>query len=133
MIAVAISLDHTIVPATDKQRSAAFLATILGLEPEPQHGPFVPVRVGRLALDYADTQLLGDSPRQVPRHHYAFLVSEPEFDEIFARIRDAGVAFYAEPHEPRRPGEINYDRGGRTVYFDDPDGHVMEILTHSPA
>ncbi|NJC72430.1 VOC family protein [Planosporangium thailandense] len=130
---MAISLDHTIVPATDKQKSAQFLATILGLEASPQWGPFVPVRVGRLALDYADTQLLGGSGAPVPRHHYAFLVSEPEFDEIFARIRDAGIAFYAEPHEPRRPGEINYDRGGRTVYFDDPDGHVMEVLTHSSA
>jgi catechol 2,3-dioxygenase-like lactoylglutathione lyase family enzyme len=126
---MAISLNHTIVPAADKQKSAAFLAGILGLETAPPWGPFVPVRVGDVTLDFADAQLLG--AREIPRHHYAFLVSEPEFDEIFGRIRDAGLTFYAEPHEPKRPGEINYDRGGRTVYFDDPDGHVMEVLTHA--
>jgi catechol 2,3-dioxygenase-like lactoylglutathione lyase family enzyme len=125
-----ISLNHTIVPASDKQKSAEFLAGILGLEASPQWGPFVPVRVGDISLDFADSGLLG--ARQISPHHYAFLVSEPEFDQVFTRIRDAGLAFYAEPHEPKRPGEINYDRGGRTVYFDDPDGHVMEVLTHSP-
>jgi catechol 2,3-dioxygenase-like lactoylglutathione lyase family enzyme len=126
-----ISLNHTIVPAIDKQASAEFLARILGLEASPQWGPFVPVRVGGVSLDFADAGLLGT--RQISPHHYAFLVGEDDFDQIFARIRDAGLAFYANPHEPKRPGEINYDRGGRTVYFDDPDGHVLEVLTHSPA
>jgi catechol 2,3-dioxygenase-like lactoylglutathione lyase family enzyme len=125
-----VSLNHTIVPAADKQASAEFLAGILGLEPSPQWGPFVPVRVGDLSLDFADADLLGD--QQVAPHHYAFLASEPEFDEIFARIRGAGLTYYANPREPKRPGEINYDRGGRTVYFDDPNGHVMEVLTHAP-
>jgi hypothetical protein len=88
------------------------------------------VRVGDVILDFADADLLGT--RQITPHHYAFLVSEAEFDQIFARIRGTDLGFYANPHEPKRPGEINYDRGGRTVYFDDPDGHVMEVLTHSP-
>jgi catechol 2,3-dioxygenase-like lactoylglutathione lyase family enzyme len=130
MNAMTISLNHTIVPTTDKQESAEFLAGILGLEASPQWGPFVPVRLGDLSLDFADATLLGT--RQITPHHYAFLVSEAEFDQIFTRIRNAGLAYYANPHEPKRPGEINYDRGGRTVYFDDPDGHVMEVLTHSP-
>jgi catechol 2,3-dioxygenase-like lactoylglutathione lyase family enzyme len=128
---MAISLNHTIVPADDKQQSAEFLAGILGLEVSPPFGPFVPLRVGDVALDFSDTSMLGTP--QVPPHHYAFLVSEPDFDDILGRIRDAGVAFYAEPREPKRPGEINYDRGGRTVYFDDPNGHVMEVLTHAAA
>ncbi|GAA1814695.1 VOC family protein [Planosporangium flavigriseum] len=125
-----ISLNHAIVPATDKQASAGFLPAILGLEASAQWGPFVPVRVGDVSLDFADVNLLGT--QQVTPHHYAFLVSETDFDQIFARIRDADLSFYANRHEPKRPGEINYDRGGRTVYFDDPDGHIMEVLTQSP-
>jgi hypothetical protein len=117
-------------PATDKQASAEFLAGIPGLAASPPWGPFVPVRVGDVCLDFSDAGLLGTG--QIAPHHYAFLVSEDEFDQIFARIGEADLAFYANPHDPKRPGQINYDRGDRTVYFDQPDGHVMEVLTHAP-
>ncbi|MFE0536083.1 VOC family protein [Streptomyces nigra] len=118
-----VRLDHTIVAAHDKQASARFLADVLGLEVGPHYGPFVPVRIPNgVTLDFLD------SPGAVTPQHYAFLVSEDEFDAIFARIRQAGLTYWADPHH-RRPGEINRNDGGRGVYFEDPVGHSLEILT----
>lgn len=109
---------------TDKKASAEFLAGLLGLEVQPQYGPFVPVVTDNGAtLDFADA---GGEP--VAPQHYAFLVSEDEFDAVFARIRQAGLTYYADP-AGQRPGEINHDHGGRGVYWSDPDGHFLEILT----
>jgi catechol 2,3-dioxygenase-like lactoylglutathione lyase family enzyme len=89
-------------------------------------GPFVPVRLGNGAtLDYADAPT-------VAWQHYAFLVNEAEFDAAFARIRDAGLTWYADPFQ-RRPGEINHEFGGRGLYFHDPGGHNMELLTVAEA
>ena len=116
------TLDHTIVPATDKAASAAFLAHVLGIEGARAWGPFVVLPVGNgTTLDFVDAA----SP---PEHHYAFLVDEDEFDAMFARVRASGAAYYADPFR-RQPGEVNHHYGGRGVYFDDPDGHLMEILT----
>jgi catechol 2,3-dioxygenase-like lactoylglutathione lyase family enzyme len=121
---MAVQLNHTIVHATDKKASAEFLAGLLGLEVQPQFGPFLPVVAANdVALDFADA---GD--RVITPQHYAFLVSEDEFDAIFGRIKDAGLTYYADPAR-RRPGEINHNDGGRGVYWADPDGHFMEILT----
>src|SRR5262245_52865863 len=117
-----VSLDHTIVHATNKQASAAFLGTILGIEPAQPWGPFVPLPISNgVTLDYADTDV-------VHRQHYAFLVDESEFDGIFARIVAARAPYYADPGR-RQAGQINHRFGGRGVYFDDPDGHLMEVLT----
>jgi catechol 2,3-dioxygenase-like lactoylglutathione lyase family enzyme len=110
---MSISLDHTIVPARDKRRSAEFLAALLGLDVGAPFGPFVPVRVGASTLDYADS-----TAADIESRHYAF-----------RRIREAGLRYHANPHEPLRYGEINTERGGRSVYFPDPDGHLLEILT----
>ncbi|THA25280.1 VOC family protein [Streptomyces sp. RKND-216] len=119
-----VQLNHTIVAATDKERSARFLAGLLGLEVQPQYGPFLPVVTENgVALDYADA---GDRP--VTPQHYAFLVSEDEFDAIFARIKDAGLTYYADPFH-HRVNEINHHDGGRGVYWEDPDRHNMEIIT----
>jgi catechol 2,3-dioxygenase-like lactoylglutathione lyase family enzyme len=119
---MSVELNHIIVPARDKHASATFLAGILGLPVGKQWGPFVPVEVANgVTLDYADA---ADFSRQ----HCAFLVSEEEFDAAYQRIREGGVAYYADPHH-RRPGEINHLYGGRGVYFKDPDGHNMEIIT----
>lgn len=127
---MAITLNHTIVPATDKHRSAAFLAGILGLPLGTPFGPFAPVHVnGSLSLDFADVDFADRGTTRIAPHHYAFQVSENDFDQIFQRIVDAGLDYYAEPHEPHRHGEINTRRGGRAVYFDDPDGHIIEVLT----
>ncbi len=126
-----ISLNHTIVPARDKHASATFLAGVLGLEVEKPFGPFVPLHIGSVSLDFADVDLADKGITKIAPHHYAFEVSEEEFDRIFARITEAGLDYYAEPHEPHRYGEINTWRSGRAVYFDDPDGHIMEVMTHS--
>ena len=118
-----VQLNHTIVPARDKKESAAFLAEVLGL-PEPfPFGPFMAVQVDSLTLDYVD---VGD--QEIESRHYAFLVGEEEFDEIFGRIQDREIPYWADPHASR-PQEINTNDGGRGCYFPDPSGHWLEILT----
>ncbi|MEW2394485.1 VOC family protein [Streptomyces sp. NPDC046862] len=120
---MSVELNHTIVAARDKKTSARFLADILGLEVSPQFGPFIPVEIANgVTLDYAD------SSGPITPQHYAFLVSEADFDEIFARIRAAGLTYWADPYH-RRSMEINTNDGGRGAYFDDPNGHNLEILT----
>lgn len=118
-----VRLDHTIVSARDHRKSALFLSEILGIEPPFLLGPFAGVRVGNgLTLDFMESE------GEIAPQHYAFLVSEREFDEIFARVRDRGLAYWADPYRRRR-GEINHWDDGRGVYFEDPNGHLLEILT----
>lgn len=120
---MSIELNHTIVHARDASTSAAFLARILGIPVQDRWGPFLPLPLANgITLDYLD------SPAQIQPQHYAFLMSDAEFDAAFARIREDGLAYYAGPRHDR-PNEINHDYGGRGVYFDDPDGHSMEIMT----
>jgi catechol 2,3-dioxygenase-like lactoylglutathione lyase family enzyme len=117
-----VELNHTIILAKDKWRSAKFLADILGLEAGPEWSHFVPVRTSNgVTLDFADAT-------EFRRQHYAFLVSEPEFDAALSRIKRAGIAFYADFNRAGH-GEINHLYGGRGLYFDDPDGHLLEIIT----
>ena len=119
-----VDLNHTIVAARDKRASADFLASVLGLEVGPQYGPFLPVETGNgVTLDFADS----DNAEITPQH-YAFLVSEADFDAIFARIQERGLTYYADPFH-RQPGSINRNDGGRGAYFDDPNGHNLEIIT----
>lgn len=116
-------LNHTIVACRDQQRSAAFLSEVLGLPAPTRFGPFLVVEAANgVSLDFHDAD--GDIAPQ----HYAFLVTEAEFDEIFGRIRDRGLPYWADPGR-RRAGEINRNDGGRGVYFPDPDGHLLEIIT----
>lgn len=120
-----VQLNHTIVRARDSRASAAFLADILGLRVSPDFARFVPVELANgVTLDYLT---VADPQPQ----HYAFLVDDAEFDAAFARIQDRGLDYYAEPGGDGR-GQINHRWGGRGVYFDDPDGHAMEILTRVP-
>jgi catechol 2,3-dioxygenase-like lactoylglutathione lyase family enzyme len=128
---MSISLNHTIVPARDKRASAEFFARILGLPIGEPFGPFIPVHVGEVTLLFADVDFAHKGIGEISPHHYAFEVDEAGFDQIFERIVATGLEYYAEPHEPKRYGEINTWRDGRTVYFDDPDGHIMEVLTTS--
>jgi hypothetical protein len=116
-------LDHHIVAAHDHQGAAAFVADVLGL-PEPVTlGDFAVVRVGEVTtLDFVEH----DGP--VTSQHYAFLVTEAEFDEIFARITERNLPYWSDPFHDD-PGRINTWDGGRGVYFDDPNGHNLEILT----
>jgi catechol 2,3-dioxygenase-like lactoylglutathione lyase family enzyme len=118
-----IQLNHTIVWCRDREASAAFLASILGLPPARQWGPFSIVEPANgVSLDFHPT----DGP--IASQHYAFLVSEDEFDAIFARIEERGLSYWGGP-EHRMPGQINHHDGGRGVYWDDPDGHALEIIT----
>jgi catechol 2,3-dioxygenase-like lactoylglutathione lyase family enzyme len=120
---MAVDLNHTIVAARDQQASAEFLAGILGLEVGPRYGPFIPVETGNaVTLDFAE------SGEEITPQHYAFLVSEEEFDAIFGRIQQAGIDYWADPHH-QQPGRINHHDGGRGCYFEDPNGHNLEIIT----
>jgi catechol 2,3-dioxygenase-like lactoylglutathione lyase family enzyme len=117
-----VHLNHTIVAARDKRESAAFLADVLGLQPPTTYGPFSVVQLDNdVSLDFIDDD-------EVHPRHYAFLVSEEEFDQIFGRIRARGLDHWADPFQ-RHPGRINTNDGGRGVYWHDPDGHVLEIIT----
>jgi catechol 2,3-dioxygenase-like lactoylglutathione lyase family enzyme len=119
---MAIVLNHTIVPARDKEASAQFFARIFGLRYERPEGHFAPVRVNdTLTLDF-------DRREQFEPHHYAFHVSEEEFDQIFGRIQSEGIPYGSGPRS-LDDMQINQWRGGRGVYFRDPDGHVMELMT----
>jgi catechol 2,3-dioxygenase-like lactoylglutathione lyase family enzyme len=120
---MSVSLNHTIVLAHDRHGSAQFLVDILGLEQPSTFGPFVVVQLGNgVSLDYADD----DGPPHP--QHYAFLVSEAEFDEIHERITTRGLTYWADPFH-QREGEINTHDGGRGLYWEDPDGHNLEIIT----
>jgi catechol 2,3-dioxygenase-like lactoylglutathione lyase family enzyme len=120
-----ISFNHTIVAARDKQKSAEFLAELFGLPSPKSFGHFLVVALEHgVSLDYAEAP----EGEEIRRQHYAFLVSEQEFDTIYGKIQARGLQHWADPGQ-RRPGEINHNDGGRGVYFPDPAGHGMEILT----
>lgn len=118
-----VELNHTIVSARDNLAAAKFLAEILGLAAPKKWGPFQIVTTdNRTDIDFVE-----DKGKIISRH-FAFLVSEREFDEIFSRIKDHGLSYWADPGQTRE-GEINHNDGGRGCYFENPDGHLLEILT----
>lgn len=116
-------LNHTIVWCKDKAKSATFLAELLGLSAPTRFGPFLVVMLANdVSLDYYET---GDG---IAPQHYAFLLNESEFDEVFARVRARGLQYWADPGR-QSAGRINRNDGGRGVYFEDPDGHLLELIT----
>jgi catechol 2,3-dioxygenase-like lactoylglutathione lyase family enzyme len=118
-----MQLNHTIIWCKDKRLSATFLTTLLGLPAATRFGSFLVVELANsVSLDFEEVD--GDIASQ----HYAFLISEDEFDAIFGRIQAQQLAYWADPFK-HRPGEINRNDGGRGVYFDDPNGHVLEVIT----
>jgi catechol 2,3-dioxygenase-like lactoylglutathione lyase family enzyme len=120
---MAVELNHTIVSARDAAASAEFLAGVLGVAAPTRFGPFHVVEVANgVSLDFLEADGV------VHPQHYAFLISEPEFDEIFGRIEARRLPYWADPHKTRA-GELNHGDGGRGVYFDDPNGHLLEIIT----
>jgi catechol 2,3-dioxygenase-like lactoylglutathione lyase family enzyme len=120
---MAIQLNHTIVACRDKKRSSTFLAEMLGLPRAKPFGPF-------LDVDTANGVSLAflEHDGEIAPQHYAFLIGDDDFDAVFARIRERGLEYWADPFL-QKPGEINHRDGGRGVYFKDPDGHLLEVIT----
>jgi catechol 2,3-dioxygenase-like lactoylglutathione lyase family enzyme len=120
---MAVQLDHLIVMARNQAESAAFFSEILGLPAATRFGPFLVVRTANgVSLDFDEAE------GEVTPLHYAFLISEAEFDEIFGRIQARRIDYWADPGR-HQPGQINHHDGGRGVYFSDPSGHLLEIIT----
>ncbi|MFE7036985.1 VOC family protein [Streptomyces sp. NPDC057621] len=116
-------LNHQIVWSRDAETSARFLADMLAFEPPVKLGHFVMVQVSSdITFDFMSTD------RDIMAQHYAFLVGESEFDAIFARVRERGLEHWADPKH-QEPGTINHLDDGRGVYFNDPSGHELEIIT----
>ena len=129
---MAIRLDHTIVPAKDKDASAKFFAEIYGLTVQSD-GHFAQVQVNEsLTFAFADEPEgwggPGFDPRTGRSHHYAFHVSDAEFDAIFKRVKDSGIPYGSGPFS-HTDSKINKRRGGRGFYFEDPNGHLLEVMT----
>ena len=119
---VSVQLNHTIVSCRDQQRSAAFLTGILGLPAATRFAHFLVVEADNgVSLDFAETA------GAITPQHYAFLVGEEEFDAAFGRIQDQGLPYWADPGR-RQAGVINNRDSGRGLYFEDPDGHLLEII-----
>ncbi len=117
-----ITLNHTIVPVRDKVAAAKFFAKIFGLK-RGRTGFFAPVRVNK-----GLTLLFSDEDARFASHHYAFHVSKTEFNAIFGRIRKAGIVYGSAPWSTE-DGQLNDWGGGRGLYFKDPDGHLLELMT----
>jgi catechol 2,3-dioxygenase-like lactoylglutathione lyase family enzyme len=120
---MAIQFNHTILATHDRETSAAFLAEMLGLPNPVRWGPFMMVKTDNdTNLDYMNVE------GEIRRQHYAFLVGDAEFDEIFNKIRERKLPYWADPAQTQA-GEINHHDGGRGLYFEDPNGHLLEIIT----
>lgn len=120
---MSVQLDHTIIWCRDKARSAGFLAEMLGRPAPATFMHFLVVDMDNgVSIDFMEK----DGP--IAPQHYAFRVSESEFDEIHGRIKAKGLDHWADPARTK-PGEINHHFGGRGVYFPDPDGHLLEAIT----
>ena len=118
-----IQLNHTIVATHDSQAASRFLTQLFELPDPVPFGPFLTVELSNgVTLDYLDTDA------DIASQHYAFLVGEAEFDAIYGRIQEQHLDHWADPGQ-RQPGQINHHDGGRGVYFTDPDGHLLEIIT----
>lgn len=123
---MAPSLNHTIVWCRDPQASSRYLADTLGLAGPVAWGPFMDVVLANdVTLAYLPYE---GTDEEIPSQHYAFLVTEHEFDQVFGRITARGQAYWADP-AMRQKGVVNSNDGGRGVYFQDPDGHLLEIIT----
>jgi len=119
-----IKLNHTIVHSLDQRAAADFYAALFGLPAPKPFGPFLDVEVA----NEVTLAFLNADGMEIQMQHYAFLVSEKEFDQIFGRIRSRGLKYWADPGRTQE-GEINHHFGGRGVYFEDPSGHLLEIIT----
>ena len=116
-------LNHTIVWCSNKTASAQFLTEMLGRPAPARFGHFDVVELDNgVSLDFADAE------GPIRPQHYAFLIGEADFDAVLGRIKDRGLDHWADPMRSR-PGQVNHNDGGRGVYFPDPDGHLLEVIT----
>ncbi|HJS37658.1 MAG TPA: VOC family protein [Burkholderiales bacterium] len=118
-----VKLNHTIVHARDQRASADFYSSVFGFAPPVAFGPFLDVQTGNEV-----TLAILETDETYQPQHYAFLVSDAEFDAIFARVKARGLDYWADPGKSAK-GRINSHFGGRGVYFEDPGGHLLEIIT----
>lgn len=122
---MAVELNHTIVEARDQDLAARFLADILGLPAPVRTGHFTVVDLANgVSLDFADVE----HGQEVAPQHYAFLISEDDFDGVYARVVERSIPIWPHPWRADE-GQINHDDGGRGFYFEDPSGHFLEVLT----
>ena len=120
---MSVELNHTIIWCSDKHRSSGFMTGILGLPPARTFLHFLVVDLAnKVSVDFFQKE------GAVAPQHYAFLLSDAEFDAAFARIEEGSVTYWADPARTK-PGEINTHYSGRGLYFEDPDGHLLEIIT----
>lgn len=120
-----VQLNHTIVHARDKVESATFLADVLGLPAPVRFGHFMAVHLDNgVSLDFDDVE----PGTEVVGMHYAFLISEAEFDAVHERVTGRGLTIWPNPWMGDE-GRINHNDGGRGFYFQDPSGHFLEVLT----
>ena len=120
---MSVELNHTIVWCRDRKASAQFFADILGLAAPKPFGHFLVIETSNgVSLDFAETD------DEISSQHYAFLISEKEFDGVFSRIKEHRITYWADPSRARK-NQINRKDGGRGMYFDDPDGHFLEVIT----
>jgi catechol 2,3-dioxygenase-like lactoylglutathione lyase family enzyme len=120
---MAVQLNHAIIWTHDNKESSHFIAELLGLPAPDPVDPFYILRLSNeVTLDFMD------SPRADTPLHYCFLVTEDEFTDIFARIQERNLTYYADPFH-QEAGQINHNDGGRGAYFKDLDGHNVEIIT----
>jgi catechol 2,3-dioxygenase-like lactoylglutathione lyase family enzyme len=120
---MSVKLNHTIVHARDKRASANFYASVFGFGAPRPFGPFLDIETAN-----GVTLAILETDEEFEPQHYAFLVSDAEFDEIFGRVRARGLDYWADPGKKQK-GEVNTHFGGRGVYFEDPGGHLLEIIT----
>jgi catechol 2,3-dioxygenase-like lactoylglutathione lyase family enzyme len=120
-----VDFNHTIVWSRDAGASATFLADMLGLPAPKRWGPFQVVATANgVNVDFLQKE------GRIAAQHYAFLVGEPEFDAVFGRVQKRGQLFWADPARTQQ-GQINHHDGGRGIYFETPDGHLLEVITRS--
>lgn len=117
-----VTLNHIIVHAADPVATANFYADILNLPPARRLGHFTVLQVGETSLDMLQTD------QAIASGHFAFLVSEAEFTDVMARIENRSLPYWADPFHTL-PDAINRWDDGRGVYFDDPNGHILEVIT----
>ncbi|MFF7725451.1 VOC family protein [Streptomyces sp. NPDC008001] len=123
-----IRLDHTVVNSTHRFEGARFLTELLGVSEPEVNGPFAAIRLDNgVTIDYADHFIPAD---QIQMQHFAYHVSDEEFDAIFARVQERELPYWADPYH-KQPQELNNMNGGRGFYVNDPDGHNLEFFTRT--